>query len=305
MTQRELALAMLPRSTRIIDMCRAAIVLLLTVFWPLAALSGKAAQRDTGDLTLGHVHVDWPTPETLIKELRSTDDQVRLKALELLGVRESKVPVPADPKTGSPATVIVKEVEESELRYATLGPGDDQQAIVAANIGSDLYGAVVVQTPKGWQRIANFYCWCRYEDGDLLAGFIQVEYADSAYELVVHASGGGTGLYAQSEFRFRIHHGELKTVLSFTNQYRECRYAVSGKGSCDGERRWFREGVDGGVLVESKFGFPIAEEGYSISQLELLHAQPPRCTAYRWDAKAFQYAPSSASHRCREDETLK
>src|SRR5579863_2742070 len=38
------------------------------------------------DIRLGHVHVRWPSPESLIRDLRSEDEAVRLKALELLGL---------------------------------------------------------------------------------------------------------------------------------------------------------------------------------------------------------------------------
>jgi len=284
--------------------------LLLLLSWPLAAqISAGYQQGESDELQLGHVHADWPAPETLLQDLRSADDETRLKALTLLGVTHSEVPVDADPKTGSPAKTIVKDVDESELRYGSLGASDDQQAIVGANIGSDLYGAVAIQTPKGWQRIANFYCWCRYESGDLLAGFIRVEYADEGNELVVHASGGGTGLYVQNEYRFRIHEGELKTVLSFTSRFRGCPWSPSGNGFCAGEQRQFDSQewgqVAGGVLVESKFRFQaddVPKAEYSISELERLHARPPTCTKYVWDEKQFAYTKSSAAHACRERE---
>jgi hypothetical protein len=278
--------------------------LILLLSWPLAAQT-SAGDQQADELQLGHVHANWPSPETLLKNLRSVDDQTRLKALTLLGVTHTGGPVEANPKTGSPTKTIVKDADESELRYGSLGAGNDQQAIIGVNIGSDLYGAVAIQTPKGWQRIANFYCWCRYENG--LAGFIRVEYADEGNELVVHASGGGTGLYVQDEYRFRVHEGELKTILSFTSRFRECPWSPSGSGVCDGEQRQFDPQewgqVAGGVLVESKFRFQaddIPKAEYSIRELELLHAKSPTCTKYVWDEKAFRYVDSSAAHACRQ-----
>ena len=286
---------------------------LLLLSWPLAAqISAGYQQGESDELQLGHVHADWPAPETLLQDLRSADDQTRLKALMLLGVTHPEIPAEANPKTSLPAKTIVKDADESELRYGSLGAGNDQQAIIGVDIESDLYGAVAVQTPKGWQRIANFYCWCRYESGDLLAGFIRVEYADEGNELVVHASGGGTGLYVQDEYRFRIHEGELKTVLSFTSRFRECPWSPSGNGVCDGEQRQFDSQewgrVAGGVLVESKFRFQaddIPKAEYSIRELERLHAQPPTCTKYVWGEKQFAYTKSSATHVCRKLEIEK
>ncbi len=286
--------------------------LLLLLPWPLAAQTSAADQQADADaLELDHAHVDWPAPEVLLEELRSTDDPTRLKALTLLGVSHPQQQIDADPKTGSPAKMIAKDADESELRYEALDSDNDQQAIVAVDISSDLYGAVAIQTRMGWQRIANFHCWCRYEDGDLLAGFIQIEYTDAGYELVVHTSGGGTGLYVQSEFRFRVHEGELKTVLSFTRRYRECPPSPSGNDICDGEHRSFYSEewgqVEGGVLVQSKFRFHVPEthtpeEEYSVPELERLHAQPPTCTKYVWDENAFRYAQSSTAHACHRIE---
>ncbi len=280
--------------------------LLLLLSWPPVAQT-SAGDQQADELRLGHVHVDWPAPETLLQDLRSADNQTRLKALTLLGVKHPEIPVEANPKTGSPAKTIVKEADESELRYGSLDASTDQQAIIGVDIGSDLYGAVAIQTPRGWQRIANFYCWCRYENRDLLAGFIRVEYADEGNELVVHASGGGTGLYVQDEYRFRVHEGELRTVLSFTSRFRECPWSPSGNGFCDGEQQQFDSQewgrVAGGVLVKSTFRFEaddIPKAEYSIRELELLHAKSPTCMKYVWDEKAFRYTESSAAHACRE-----
>ncbi|HUA00105.1 MAG TPA: hypothetical protein VMB02_07225 [Candidatus Aquilonibacter sp.] len=285
--------------------------LLLLLSSPLAAQT-SAGNQQADELQLSHVHVDWPAPETLLRDLRSTDDQTRFKALTLLGVKHPGFPVDADPKTGSPAKTIVRDADESELRYGSLGASNDQEAIIGVDIGPDLYGAVAIQTLKGWQRIANFYCWCRYENGDLLAGFIHVEYADEGNELVVHASGGGTGLYVQDEYRFRVHEGELKTVLSFTSRFRECPWSPSGNGVCDGEQRQFDSQesgrVAGGVLVEAKFRFQaddIPKAEYSMRELELLHGKSPTCTKYVWDEIAFRYIESSEAHACREAKVEK
>lgn len=272
--------------------------LLLLLPWPLVAQTSAGDQRGEPDeLQLGHVHADWPEPETLVKDLRSADHEARLKALSLVGMPYT---------TDSPDAV--------ELRYQSLD-NDSQEAIVGAVKGPYVYGAVAIHSASGWKRIANFSCWCKYEDGDLLAGFMQVEDGpDGSSELVVRASGGGTGLYNQSEFRFRVHKSELKTVLFFTRRFRECPWSPSGNGVCDGEHRWFYHQewgqVQGGVLVESKFRFRVPENhtpdaDYSIPDLERLHAQPPTCTKYVWEEKQFAYAKASAAHACREIEVEK
>jgi len=269
--------------------------LLLLLPWPLAAQGSAADQQaDPDALELGHVHVDWPAPETLLKDLRSANYETRLKALSLVGM-----PYTTD------------TLDELELRYGSLD-NDSQEAILGAVKGPYVYGAVAIHSTGGWKRIANFSCWCKYENGDLLARFMRVEDGpNGSSELVVRASGGGTGLYDQSEFHFRVHEGELRTVLSFKRRFRECPWSPSGNGVCDGAHRWFYPQewgqVQGGVLAETKFRFNVPEHQtlepeYSIPELERLHAQTPICTKYVWDEKAFRYTQSSTAQACREIE---
>jgi hypothetical protein len=125
--------------------------LLLLLPWPLAAqTSATDRQADPEALELGHDRVDWPMPETLLKDLRSADDQTRLKAFMLLGVKHAEIPVDADSKTGSPAKSMVKDIDESELRHDPLGTGDDLTRrfrgapLVAFRKGSLRSGASVV-----------------------------------------------------------------------------------------------------------------------------------------------------------------
>lgn len=105
----------------------------------------------------------------IIADLHSPEDAVRLKALELLGLSQQQAQVKYA------GQVSVDGVEEVELRYASLGTDNANQAIIGAVLGPVVFGAVATRTKAGWTRIADFSCWCKYERGDLLAGFIQVE----------------------------------------------------------------------------------------------------------------------------------
>jgi hypothetical protein len=135
------------------------------------------------------------------------------------------------------------------------------------------YAAVGVAAPSGWERVAAFDCWCKYEmnsGGDALGEFVQLRAApqrspttSQRYELVLRASGGGTGIYTQDEAHFRLFHGELRRVLSFVSESRSC----PAPNECTLEKRWFRptgvHGQAGGVLVESR-GRYAAGNGESI-----------------------------------------
>src|SRR5689334_7088800 len=63
------------------------------------------------------------------------------------------------------------------------------------------------------------------------------------YELVLRASGGGTGIYRQDETRFRLFRGEMRAVMNF-----ESRVITSNAGTpppwfVDVTRRWFQPNV--------------------------------------------------------------
>jgi hypothetical protein len=257
---------------------------------PVAAqISTDPAQKEFWGLELGHDHAQWPVPESLVADLRSLDDQVRFNALVMLGVPSEAA------KNRTP--------DEVELRYASLGTTDEMQAIVAVmTSGNTVYGAVAARKGHEWQRIAHFSCWCKYERGDLLGNFVQIEPAPFARsELVVHASGGGTGVYAREEVRFRLFRGELRAVLSFVTRFKECPPGHP----CELTLRWFYpevwEKTQGGVLVETHASIPLKapDMELEIPELQLRSAQAFTCREYKWNENKFLYeAFSTAQNPC-------
>lgn len=142
-------------------------------------------------------------PESLVRDLRSQDRTVRLKALALFG-------------TDANVELFADGPNEIELRYASLGGDRYKQAIVLVEASSYAYAAVAVPSLNAWERIAVFECWCKYESPTLLDDFVRVEYTYHRIpDLVIRASGGGTGLYEQTEAHFALRDGELRRVLSF------------------------------------------------------------------------------------------
>ncbi|MGC0771975.1 MAG: hypothetical protein WB543_03505 [Candidatus Acidiferrum sp.] len=273
------------------------ILLFLLAFAP-AASSGAAApvdDVDLGYLTMNHINVPWPSPESLLENLRAKDYAIRGKALSLVGVPQTTEAASSEPP------------QDTELRYADLGRDGTQQAVIGVRRDAMLYGAVAVQVGSRWHRIAAFSCWCKYESGDLLAGFIQIQPGpDGGEELVLRASGGGTGVYSQEQAHFRYRRGVLLLVFAFVSRHRECDPTKLGPYSCEVQRRWFYVHywgtVAGAVLVESRLTlFPDADpeaELSSVPELELAHARKFSCRTYEWDKEKFHYEPFVAPNTC-------
>jgi hypothetical protein len=277
--------------------------------------------EDSGYLEVSRDRTSWPTPELLVKGLRSRDDKVRLQALRLLGFAEQEKHTTLWVQT-SPAKVIGQAVvtpDQIELEYAALGEDATQQAILAVQASQKqlTFAAVAVPKPHGWERIAAFSCWCKYEMNSAhgaLAESVQVRPAPEPspstpehFELILRASGGGTGIYTQNEGHFRIRDNELRDVLSFVSRRRSC----APSEPCKIERRWFYTtafgNVVGGVLVEGRGSYPSANQpsvDFFLKNLEVRILGEVTCSAFRWDEQSFRYEPFSAVNPCGLTERL-
>src|SRR5260370_36028359 len=89
--------------------------------------------EEIGGLEINHEHAAWPAPESIVRDLRSSNEDVRLKAM-------AAVRVPEGLKR-------VTRPEPIELRSAALRSYDTQQALVAIQTGT--YGYATGAPPQG------------------------------------------------------------------------------------------------------------------------------------------------------------
>jgi hypothetical protein len=299
---------------------------LRSCLWPLSGFLflstlafGQPARsvEDDSYLNANREHVAWPTPQSVLDDLRSADDITRLAALMLMGLSDQQAhrTVWASTNDGSAKVIgqVVISPERVQLMYAAIGEDASQQAILAFELPSlqATHAAVAVQKGKRWERIAALSCWCKYDmnsDQDMLAEFLSLRPAAEAwseqmqhYDLVVHTNGGGTGIYAQDEAHFRVFHNELRNSLQFVSRLRSNNPTGLTPTSVLLERRWFTttaiaNGVWGGILVEAK-GTVVADKlpriAWDVRALQDMHLQKVACQAYRWDEKTFHYQRSN------------
>lgn len=144
-------------------------IFLLVLASPAASAQESARVppvEDFGYIEVRHDHLQWPTPESIARDLRSKDDNVRLQALRLIGFAEQHAHVAIWAQES--AKVIGEAVvtpDQIELKYAAFGQGATQQAILAVEATQKqlTFAAVAVPKGQGWERIAVFECWCKYE----------------------------------------------------------------------------------------------------------------------------------------------
>jgi hypothetical protein len=284
------------------------------------AQSSNSVFGDPDDaLNVVHDPQRWKSPESIVIGLRSSNEQIRLDALSLLGFSEDQAHWPVWSQTTPSRIIGSKVVAPGQIRltYAALGDSAVQQAILAVYIEETQTASLAVAVPMdgGWQRIAFVNCACKYMTGpDVLTNFVRLEPAPKSgaespqrFEMVLHGSGGGTGLFVQTESRFRIHKGKLSRVLSMTSVNQNCNGGTGGdKFSCTLERRWFYtipvENSPGGVLVHGYGKFHGEDEPAAfgfLPDMNVRNLQSLRCTSFKWDEQRFRYEQvSSASNPC-------
>ncbi len=253
--------------------------------------------EEIGGLQMNHEHAARPAPESIVRDLRSSNEDVRLKAMAALWVPE--------------ALRRASRPEQIELRYAALGSDETKQAVVAVQMGQLAYATVATPKANGWERIAQFNCWCKYDVDHFMDEFVRIVRAPEQnvehFELVLRASGGGSGLYHQDEVHFRLFRGEMKAVLSFESRLVNYHLGVE-KPFLEIQRRWFHPDFErGGFLVEGHANlwpgaFPQFEGSVyedSTRDLELRHLGNLGCRVFRWNQEAFRYQKTGVSKSCK------
>lgn len=266
--------------------------------------TGPVFAEDAGYLNVRKDLADWPSPESVANDLRSDDDQQRLKALYLFGLTDLQTHR-AVWSSGKVTGQSVVTPDPIQVTYAALGEGATRQAIIALQVPEMqlAFAAVATPTAKGWTRIAVFDCWCKYDlsmGTDALSQFIQLQPvlqpgsgSPMHFELVLRASGGGTGIYHQNEAHYRMHEGELRRVLSFESRVFACQTGGPDR-SCAIERRWFYpqwygNNESGGFLVYGQEKVTAGPINWFVRDLEIRNLRTLRCTPYKWDEQTFRY----------------
>ena len=288
------------------------VVWLLTVCVCVAAQEKKPVfEQEVGSLGVLRNRSSWTSPESLMRDLRSADDTVRLKALHLLGLGDQQAHEAVWASDGQEAKVAgwkVVSPDQIDLRFAALGRNQTQQAILAVQVSQTMYAAVAIPQRQGWERIALFSCWRKYDEP---REFLEVRTVSSdatgpRFELVLRASGGGSGIYEQDEAHYRLYDGTLRRVMSFVSRKKACPPTDPPPRRCSVEFRWFYRVGSGAVLLEATGGFPVDKvppAAFYLPEFQSRYATNLTCREYIWNEKEFHYDRSSPQTPCNPWKT--
>lgn len=242
-----------------------------------AALGQSPASERVGTLRINRTRVTWSSPESLVRDLRSNDDQIVLRATHLLGV---------DEKFFAP--------DDIELRYVEFGPGRLKYAIILTSGLNEAFAAIAAPKGETWERFTVIGCFCQY-GGEQLDHFARVDFSgvpgDLAKDLIIMARAGGTGIVVDTEVHFRLRGENLQPVFSFVSR-KDAHVFGPGGGSLH-ERRWFEDGQ----LVEETATVKDNDFG-DWKSIDDRNFKSKICRPYKFDDANFRYIPSGPAKAC-------
>jgi len=162
-------------------------------------------------------HVSAPSPTELVNQLRSSEAQVRVEALKLVSVPPLFLTL--KDQNGDDWT----KASEARLLYGRYRD-DGDLALVAIRLQKAwTFASVLLRTESRWKRIGLFSCWCKYE-ANPLEGFIEfrpvLHWPQT--DILVHDSGGGSGVSGRTLNIFRIRNDRLEKIYSATDKVENC-----------------------------------------------------------------------------------
>lgn len=248
------------------------------------------------------VQVDYgvPAPQALTRQLQADDDRTRISALSAIGapaqyLQRGHVPSP----------------RALQLEFAAMGQGDEQDAILTAELDQHIVTAILVPSDGLWRRVATVIFPTTYADTAMLPStFLRVSRSvlqKGRYRAIFTAttttpSGDGS----ENQAFVRILNNRAIVVMSFVSESRTC-VAASGKnrGGCELTLRWVQPDTtlpgQHAIMVSGSGRLSAAEAANPLSharEFELTHLRTFQCQPFVFNEGAQRYEPSAAAAAC-------
>jgi hypothetical protein len=265
---------------------------------PLAAAQTFApVSSGMGALQFSTANYGVSAPQSLARQLQSSDERTRIAALSAIGVPGQYM---AHGHVAFPHSV--------HLDFLALGETDELDAIVTVELDQHMVSAIMMPENEEWHRIATvLYATAFSDPATTPSTFLRTDRSllePLRYTAIFHAvANGANGDYTESEAHLRILNNRAVITLSFTSAERACDAA--SERPCEVIERWLQaDGSDPGhhfLLVtatghvKSKdAGDPIA----SAETYETAHLRTFSCQPFVYSESALHFEPAANAAPC-------
>ena len=191
------------------------------------------ANAGLGAIQFSAVNFIVSAPQSLIVQLRSSDDRMRTSSLAAIGVPNqylirSHVPFP----------------QSVRLDFLALGNTAELDAILTVELDQHLVSTILMPQDDQWHRIATLIYPTPFSNNTspTPAPFLRTDHSlldHPHYAAIFHAVTSGTnGDFTESEAHLRILNGHAVITMSFPSAERSCD--PTHQHPCDLTERWFR-----------------------------------------------------------------
>jgi hypothetical protein len=236
-------------------------------------------------------------PQSLARQLQSSDERIRTAALAAIGAPGQYT---AHGHVGSPHSV--------HLDFVSLGSTDELDAILTVELDQHMVSAVLTPQNDEWHRIATVVYATAFTDPNTTPStFLRTDRSllePTHYTAIFHATANGpNGDFTESEAHLRILNGRAVITLSFTSAERNCD--PTADHPCAMIERWLQaDSADPahrfllvtatGHVKNKDVGDPIA----SAETYETAHLRTFTCQPLVYSESALHFEASGAAAPC-------
>lgn len=265
-----------------------------------------AANAGMGPLQFQTVDYGVPSPASLTRQLQIDDERMRASALAAIGAPAQYL---AHGHIAMPRSV--------QLDVANLSNGDEEDAIVTAELDQHIVSAVLIPEEANWRRVATVTFPTSFNESQvMLSNFLRVTRSTlqkghyrAIFRSLTTAAGGD---YTENEGHLRLLNGRAVMTISFVSASRVCASSSATDGAgrhaqpgCDLTQRWLTPDTAGPgqhVILVTATGHLTAHEAadpLARSRIfETAHLHSFTCQPYQFSDATDKYEPAGSATPC-------
>jgi hypothetical protein len=256
----------------------------------------------TGLGPIQFLQVDYgvPAPQALSRQLQSDDDPTRAAALSAIGAPPQYL------QRGH-----IPTARALQLEFAPMSQGDEQDAILTAELDQHIVSAILVPSDGLWRRVGTVIFSTATADASMQPStFLRVARSvlqKGRYRAIfTAATTTPTGDSSENQAYLRIINNHAVITMSFVSESRVCDIGHGkGHGGCELTLRWVQpDTTEPGLhtlLVSGSGRLAPAEALNPMSharEFEMAHLRNFLCQTFAFDDTTQHYEPTAQPAPC-------